>query len=323
MKYRRLGDTELKVSEIGFGAWTIGTDWWGKIDEASSQKLLEEALEVGINFFDTADVYGKGKSEELIGRLIQGRREEFVIATKFGYDFYSNVERKGHEEYPQNFTPSFIEKALEKSLERLGTDYVDLYQIHNPKMTILQDDEIFRTLAKLKDDGKIRYFGAALGPAIGWLEEGMYAMEQRGAKSIQTVYNILEQDPGREFFKMARKTGTGVLVRVPHASGLLEGKFDSSTVFAENDHRSHRKREWMLEGLRKVKQLEFLTRERTMAQVALRFVLAERTVASVLPTITSMDDLLQFAGASDVPDLTKEELARVSELYENDFYLRA
>jgi len=323
MKYRRLGDTELRVSEVGFGAWTIGTDWWGRIDEQMGVRLLEKAVELGINFFDTADVYGKGRSEELIGRVIKGEREHFVIATKFGYDFYSDVERKEHQEYPQNFTPSSIRRSLEESLERLGTDYVDLYQLHNPKMAVLQDDEVFRTLAELRDEGKVRYFGAALGPAIGWLDEGVYSMERRGAKSLQTVYNVLEQEPGREFFKAARKTGSGILVRVPHASGLLDGKFDSTTVFAKNDHRSHRKREWMLEGLKKVEQLRFLTQERTMAQAALRFVLAEPSVASVLPTITSMDDLLEFAGASDVPELTDEELARVNELYENDFYLKA
>jgi len=321
MRYRRLGDTELRVSEIGFGAWTIGTDWWGKVDDAAGVKLLEKAVELGINFFDTADVYGKGRSEEAIGRLIRGRRDEFVIATKFGYDFYTPFERKGHEEYPQNFSPSFVEKAVEKSLERLRTDWIDLYQLHNPKMSALQDDRIFEKLAQLQEEGKIRYFGVALGPAIGWAEEGVYAMEHRWAKSLQTVYNVLEQDPAREFFKVAKKTGTGILVRVPHASGLLDGKFDANTVFPSNDHRSHRKREWMIEGLKKVEKLQFLTEGRSMAQAALRFVLAEPTVASVLPTVTGLEDLIEFAGASDVQDLTEEELARVSDLYEKNFYL--
>src|SRR5215207_4337994 len=206
MRYRSLGNSGLQVSEIGFGCWTLGTTWWGERNEATAIRMLHHALDRGINFFDTGDNYGNGESERITGKGIASRRGEVVLATKFGYDFYTHSgPRTGQRELPQDFSPSFIRKALEHSLERLQTDYVDLYQLHNPRMDALQRDDTFAELDKLRDEGKIRAYGAALGPAIGGTQHGDQALAERPMQALQIIYNALEQDPGRRFFPLARE----------------------------------------------------------------------------------------------------------------------
>jgi aryl-alcohol dehydrogenase-like predicted oxidoreductase len=323
MRYRKLGDTDLTLSEIGFGAWTIGSDWWGHIDDATATAMLNRAFDLGITYFDTADQYGQGRSERLIGQAFKGRRDQIVIGGKFGYDFYNNALPEGHTEIPQNFEPGFIRFALEQSLSRLGTDYLDLWLVHNARMNAVDDDAIWETLADLQREGKLRAYGVALGPAIGWQDEGLRAMQARPIKSMQIIYNMVEQDPGRAFFPVADERGVGLLVRVPHSSGLLEGKFTLETTFDASDHRSFRKREWLVDGLKKLEQLKFLTdgRDATLGQIALRYCLAQPTVSTVLPNLYDMDQLEEFAAASDVPDLTPEEVARVDALYDANFGL--
>ena len=191
MKYRTLPRTELNISEVSFGLWTVATDWWGKISDADKAALLENALEKGINFFDTADTYGEGFGEEILAKVLGHRRQEFMIATKFGYDFYDkSIPRIGHEPRPQKFDREFVTFACEQSLRRLQTDYIDLYQIHNPKLSHLEMDELFETLEQLQSDGKIRYFGSALGPDIGWFEEGEASMRERHVDSLQIIYRM-------------------------------------------------------------------------------------------------------------------------------------
>jgi aryl-alcohol dehydrogenase-like predicted oxidoreductase len=324
MRYRPLGNSGLVVSEIGFGCWTIGTTWWGERDEATARRLLHRALDLGITFFDTADTYGNGESERIVGQALAGYRDRVVLATKFGYDFYTHRgPRTGQRELPQDWSPAFIRKALEHSLRRLQTDYVDLYQLHNPRLDALRRDDTFAELERLRDEGKIRAYGAALGPAIQGTEHGDQALRERPMAAMQIIYNLLEQDPGRRFFPIAREKSVGLLVRVPHSSGLLEGKYTPETTFPPTDHRSHRPREWLLDGLKKLERLRFLTegQQRTIGQVALRFVLAEPSVASALPNIYDEEQLVEFAAASDTPDLTPEELARIADLYAHNFYL--
>ncbi|MGI0082844.1 MAG: aldo/keto reductase, partial [Nitrosopumilaceae archaeon] len=245
MKYRALGKSGIKVSEIGFGAWTIALDWWGKkIEDDEAKHLLKKAYDLGINFFETADMYGKGKSEKLIGEVFKGMRDEVVISTKYGYDFES-AEQVGHKELPQKFDPVFTDHALKNSLERLQTDYIDVYGLHNPKMYHIKDDTIFQTLDKKIEEEKIKTYQAALGPAIGWLEEGLEAMNRKNVSAVQTVYNILEQTPGNELISNGEKKNVGILVRVPDASGILTGKVKADTKIDEKDHRSVRKGEWI------------------------------------------------------------------------------
>jgi aryl-alcohol dehydrogenase-like predicted oxidoreductase len=323
MKYRNLGGTEIRVSEVGFGVWTVSTGWWGEVDEARSVALLREAFERGINYFDTADTYGSGLGETLLADAFGGMRDEVVISTKIGYDFYNHTARRGQQERPQVWSEEFIRFALEQSLKRLRTDYIDFLQLHNTKMDTVENDRLFELMEGFKREGKTRAYGVALGPKIGWLGEGVRAMRERNIDGLQMIYNLLEQDPGRGLIEAAKGTGTSLIVRVPHSSGMLEGKYDENTTFAKNDHRRHRPKEWLLDGLKKVDQLAFLTEsgERTLGQAALKFVLATPEIASTLPNIYDEEQLEEFAAAPDTPDLTPEELSRVEELYENNFGL--
>jgi aryl-alcohol dehydrogenase-like predicted oxidoreductase len=324
MQYRRLGSTDLTVSTVGFGVWTVGSTWWGITDEDFGVDLLRRAYDLGITFFDNGDSYGDGRAEQIQARALKDVRDKIVVATKFGYDFYSAVEdpdRPGHRERPQDFSPAFVRRALEESLRRLETDYIDLYQLHNPRMGAIESDELFDTLDALQREGKVRHYGVALGPAIGWEEEGLAALRTREIAELQTIYNLFEQDPGRAFFPVARERGAGVVVRVPHSSGLLEGKYTADTTFSPDDHRSHRPREWLIEGLEKLKAIEFLTEGtgRTIGQAALQFILSEPGVASTLPNIYNAEQLDEFAAAPDTPPLSEDELARLRDLYERNF----
>jgi len=323
MRYRRLGNTDIEVSEVGFGVWTLSTGWWGEVDDKQSVRLLKRAYEEGINYFDTADTYGSGKGETLLADAFGHMRDEVVISTKIGYDFYNYTKRRGQQERPQDWSEDFVRFALEQSLKRLTTDYVDFLQLHNTKMDAIENDALFSLMEEFKKEGKIRAYGVALGPKIGWLEEGVKAMKERDLVGVQMIYNLLEQDPGRGLIEAARQTGTSLLVRVPHSSGMLEGKYTKETTFAKNDHRRHRPKKWLLEGLRKVEQLGFLSAfgERTLGQAALKFVLASPEVASTLPNIYDEEQLKEFAAAPETPDLSQEELTRIEELYDNNFGL--
>jgi aryl-alcohol dehydrogenase-like predicted oxidoreductase len=323
MRHRNLGDTDIAVSEVGFGVWTVSTGWWGEVDDERSVRLLREAYERGINYFDTADTYGSGKGETLLADAFGHMREDVVISTKIGYDFYNHTARRGQQERPQDWSEEFIRFALEHSLRRLGTEYVDFLQLHNTKMDAVDNDELFALMEELEEEGKIRAYGVALGPKIGWLDEGVKTMRERRIEGVQMIYNLLEQDPGRALIEAARETDTSLVVRVPHSSGMLEGHYDKNTTFAKNDHRRHRPKEWLTTGLKKVEQLSFLTEsgERTLGQAALKFVLAPPEIASTLPNIYSEEQIEEFAAAPDTPDLTPDELSRIAELYETNFGL--
>lgn len=323
MKYRRLGETELDVSEVGFGVWTVATTWWGKIEERDGLALLRRAFDLGVTLFDTADAYSDGYGEEILSKALGNRRHDVVVATKFGYDIYSPFEREGHQERPQKWTPEFVRYACEQSLSRLGTDYIDLYQLHNPKFDALESDELFETLDELVKEGKVREYGFAIGPDLGWFEEGEASMRQRRARIVQIIYNILEQDPAIRFFPIAREEKTGLMSRVPHASGILDGTITQDTVFDESDHRSHRNREWVPEALKKLERLDFMTEalSSTIGQIAIKFALAGPMVATVLPNITNLPQLEEFAAAPESEEIPEELLARARELYDANFDL--
>jgi aryl-alcohol dehydrogenase-like predicted oxidoreductase len=322
MRYRQL-TPEIQVSEVGFGNWTVTTGWWGDYTETEAVELHRAAFDAGITFFDTADAYREGYAEEVLGRALAGVRDEIVIATKFGYDISdeSTAGRRGQQERAKDFSIAKVRAALDASLSRLGVEHIDLWQLHNPRMAHIDDDSLFELLDDLQAAGKIRAYGVALGPKIGWLEEGIHAMRRRRVPAMQMIYNVIEQDPGRELLATARETGTRMVVRVPHSSGMLEGNLTVDTVFPKHDHRRHRPRSWLVEGLQKVATLDFLTSDagRTLGQAALRWVLADEQVATTLPNIYGREQIAEFAGASNVADLTAEELARVAALYDDNF----
>ena len=322
MRTRRFGDTELEASEIGFGTWALGSTWWGDVSESSGERLIKQALDLGITFFETGDAYGQGANEELVGRVLAAHRDEIQLSTKFGYVLDSDRQQHSEGERPQRWDGAFVREALEGSLRRLGTDRVELYQLHNPRMDAIDTDDCFATLEDLRSEGKIRQYGVALGTAIGWREEGLEAIRSRGIASVQTVYNLLEQDPGRDLMAAAAEHGVGVMARVPTSSGLLDDNLTPDTTFGPGDHRRHRPREWLVEGLQKIDRIRFLCGPesgRTMAQAALRYILAQPQMTVVIPTITNEAELREYAGATDVPDLNAVELARVGELYERNF----
>jgi len=322
MKFRKLPRTDLVLSEVGFGVWTVATNWWGKIEDADKAALLENAVEEGINFFDTADTYGDGFGEEVLATVLGHKRNDIVIATKFGYDIYDPTPRDGHKERAQKFDKEFVKYACEQSLRRLGTDYIDLYQAHNIKLADLERDELFETLEQLQFEGKIRHYGVALGPDIGWVEEGEYTLTQRQVASAQVIYSIMEQDPAKHFMTLAEENEVGLLSRVPHASNTLTGEFDDGLpTFDADDHRAHRKNEWLEEAMKKVARVRFLVQEdtRTMAQSAIQFVLKQPSIISVLPNFTNLSELKEYTSALETPEISDDEQAKLDELWEHGF----
>jgi aryl-alcohol dehydrogenase-like predicted oxidoreductase len=285
--------------------------------------MLRAAHDLGITLYDAADTYGNGRSEEQLAAAFSDRRERVVYATKFGYDFStSGQERRGQSELPQDFSPAFVRRALEDSLRRLRTEYVDIYQMHNARMAQIEDNALWELLESFKREGKIRMYGIALGPAIGWLYEGVDAVRERNVASLQIIWNMLEQYPGNEQIRAAYDSGadTGYMIRVPHSSGLLEGHYTTETTFPANDHRRHRPREWLLNGVEKVAQLRFLERpDRTLGQAAIAWLLDEPRVMTVLPNIYDREQLVEFAKAPEAPALEPAELARIESLYRSNF----
>jgi aryl-alcohol dehydrogenase-like predicted oxidoreductase len=324
MRFRTYKNTQLTVSEVGFGLWTISTGWWGNFTEGEAIALMHKAFDLGITLFDAADTYGNGLSEELIAKAFPNRRDEIVIATKVGYDFvhYGEARGRGQREIPQDFSPEAITRATDAALKRLKTDRIDLLQLHNIRMEQIYDDALWKTLEELKAEGKVRYYGIALGPAIGWLYEGVNCIRERDFTSVQHIYNMLEQHPGRAFREAAIEAGkdTMFLIRVTHSSGMLEGNYTAETKFPPMDHRSHRPRSWLLNGIKKVEQLRFLENsERTLGQAALQWLLADDRVASTLPNVYNEEQLVEFAKAPDTSPLTSDDMAKIDELYSKNF----
>lgn len=361
MRYRNLHGTDLQVSELGFGTWTLTTGWWGNYTDEEARRLIGAALDRGVNYIDTADAYGNGRGETVLAPIL-AERKDVIVGTKFGYDFYNNpVRPRGQRELPQDMSPTFIRFALEQSLKRLGTDHIAIYQPHNPRVDVLMTDEHWETLARLREEGKILAYGPSLGPAIGWRDEGIYAnaVRQAPARPIvtQMIYNVLEQDPGREFILAAERgtsyagvpeameakaskrlcapsnafepsfrawksdPGPQFLIRVTHSSGMLEGKYTPETTFDESDHRSHRPRSWLIEGLQKVDALKPLceTRGVTISELALLWLYAQPSVLSALPNIYDEAQLAEFTAASAHAPLDDAEMETIHAMYERNF----
>ena len=332
MLHRTIAGTDLAISELAFGNFIYGSFMWGKTaaDEPEGIRLQNLAFDLGVNFFDTADAYDNGRAEKMMVETLRyAGRDQIVLSTKFGYDFYSDPgapavpgQPPSHRERQQDFSPAFLQKALEESLRRLQTDYIDLWQAHNlkrPQMT----PELYTTLEKLKQSGKIRHWGIALGPAIGWREEGVMALEQwPGGATVQTVFNMLEQHPGRELCEIARRLGRGgILVRVPHSSGILQDIYEPNQKF--DDHRKFRDRNWLIYGLQKIERLRHIQRAHqcTMGQLAIKWLLTWPACVSVQPNLTTAAELREFAAACTGDHLTAAEMREIQDLVESDFGL--
>jgi aryl-alcohol dehydrogenase-like predicted oxidoreductase len=316
MHYRTLHGTPLTLSAVGFGVWTVGTTWWGVTDRAEGVRLLRLAFDLGITFFDTGNTYADGAAETILADALEGHRSDVVIATKFGYDL-SVAPRPNQQERPHDWSPEHMRRSLEDSLRRLRTDYIDYYQLHNPRVDAIHRDDLIDALETARRDGLIRAYGVALGPAfdLRQADEGIAAV--RRGMPAQIIYNILEQELGEAIFPVARECGVGTLARVPHASGLLDGTATRATEFPPGDHRRWRidtpeKRALWEEGLRRSERLAFLARDgRTLGQAAIQFILHEPSMAAVIPNIYDEAGLREFAAACEATPLTDAEVQAV------------
>lgn len=320
MQYRTLGRTGLKVSEVGFGAWAIGGPsqlgaleiGWGETDDRQSLRAIQGALESGVTFFDTADVYGAGHSEELLGRALKGLRDQVVVASKVGIRVGSDGA------VGRDFSKDYILKGIDASLARLNMDHLDLYQLHTGLDMASYTDESFEALQMLVDAGKIRFYGVSVGP----VSHGPEVIRRwPGLASIQVVYNMIAREPEAELLPLAQERGVGVIARVPLASGFLTGKFRRDVTFPANDHRSHR---YPPERARKVVdavgKLGFLTRQgkKTLAQAALQYCLSHPALSAVIPGAKTAEQARDNAAASDAALLTPDELEQIRQILPQD-----
>jgi len=298
---------------VGFGAWGIGGSQFGNsygpTDDKTSVAAVQKAVELGCNFFDTADAYGHGHSEELLGQALRGQRDKVFIATKVGGDFYHGAPR-------MNFSPDYIEFALGKSCERLQTDYIDLYQLHNPPVQLVKNGILFRALEVLKEKGRIHHFGISIHDP----QEGLLAMKTGPPETIQVVFNILRQDAKLQLFQSAKDSGVGIIAREPLANGFLTGRHTAEDEFPRGDIRNGFPQDYILNLVLAAEQLRFLeTKSRSLAQSALRFVLDQKEVSTVIPGAKSPQQVEENLSASTVTPLTGEELMRIRILREQGF----
>lgn len=320
MKYRELGKTGLKVSEVSFGTWAIGGSW-GKVNDEDSINALQRAIDAGVNFFDTADVYGDGHSEELLAKVTKGKEDQIHIATKFC--------RAGDIHDPKTYSEESVRKYVEGSLKRLNREAIDLYQIHCPPLEILKQGEVFEVLDKLQQEGKIRHYGVS----VESVEEGLFSMTNPNVKALQVIFNIFRQKPLEELLPTAKEKGVGLLVRLPLASGLLTGKFSESTSFAEDDHRNYNQNGEQFNvgetfaglefnrGVELSRQLQWIAEGRgNMARAAIRWILDQDEISCVIPGFKNVRQVEDNLAALEVPSFTEEEIKKLSDFYQTEVH---
>ncbi|MDG5787471.1 aldo/keto reductase [Evansella sp. AB-P1] len=320
MKYRQLGNTELKVSELSFGTWAIGGSW-GQTDDQESLRALERAMDAGVNFFDTADVYGGGHSESLLAKATKGKEDDIHIATKFC--------RAGDIFDPKTYSEESVRAYCENSLKHLNRERIDLYQIHCPPLEILQDGQVFGVLDKLQQEGKIRHYGVS----VETVEEGLLCLENPNVKALQVIFNIFRQKPLEKLFPLAKEKGVGILCRVPLASGLLTGKFTTNASFEEGDHRNFNRDGAQFnvgetfagiefnKGVELSEKLRWIAEGRgNMTRAALRWILDQEAVTAAIPGFKTVKQVEDNLAATEVPSFTTEELKRLEDFYKKEVH---
>jgi aryl-alcohol dehydrogenase-like predicted oxidoreductase len=314
MRTRRLGKTGWDVSEIGFGAWAIGGSW-GETDDEESLAAMHAAVDAGVTFFDTADVYGDGRSERLIARLLHERDEQLVVATKFLRREPLEVERLTYEN---------LRRWLERSRENLGVDQVDLVQLHCPPWEAYYEPSVFEACDRLVEEGVVRAYGVS----VEKVEEALKAIAYPGVATVQIIFNVFRRRPAELLFEQAQKRDIGIIVRVPLASGLLTGKFSRDSTFSADDHRAFNRHGEQFDagetfsgidyetGLDAVEALRPLVPEgTTMAQLALRWILDFDAVSTVIPGAKTPEQARANAAASDLPPLSAETHEATAAIY--------
>jgi aryl-alcohol dehydrogenase-like predicted oxidoreductase len=318
MKYRELGNTGLHVSEVSFGTWAIGGSW-GNTNDDEALKGLDKAIGEGVNFFDTADVYGDGHAEQLLAKATKGKEDDIYIATKFC--------RAGDIHDLETYSEARVRAYCEASLKRLERERIDLYQIHCPPLSVLKDGRVFEVLDKLQAEGKIRHYGVS----VETVEEGLFCLGVPGVKALQVILNLFRQKPLTELLPKAQEAGVGILVRLPLASGLLTGKFKPDTTFDADDHRSFNANGEQFnvgetfaglpftKGVELAAQLGWIAEGRgDMARAAMRWILDQPQVTCVIPGFRNVRQVEDNLGAIDVPSFSEEELKRLAHFYQNE-----
>ena len=311
MRQRKLGNTGLNVSEFGMGTWELGGREWGDIAEAEAVTLLRYAFDNGVTYYDTADQYGGGRAERLLGEAFSEHRDAVLIATKLGFELDSDGWISHGWKHPAfNVSRAYIREAVEGSLSRLRRDVIDMYQFHAPPPAAAWD-EAFGTMEELKAEGKIRFYGLCLGSEA----DALKAMAETGISSLMLTYNMLTQEMADPVMRTAHENGIAVVVRQPLSSGVLSGNFTPDTVFAENDYRKTWPREKLLADLARVEEIKALVADdaRTLPQAALQFILSHPAVCSVVPgmmTLAQVDDGVAASGATPLSDAVLQQLRR-------------
>ena len=317
MNYRRLGKTGLKVAEISLGTWQVGGKWGDDFNHALADKILHTAIDLGINFIDTADVYGDGESEKAVGRVVRTRSEKVFVATKCG--------RKLDPHVNEAYQPGILRRFVEASLRNMQLERLDLIQLHCPPTEVYYRPEIFELFDKLKQEGKIQN----LGVSVEKVEEALKAIEYPNVTTVQIIYNMFRQRPSELFFREAVRRDVGIIVRVPLASGLLTGKFSRSSRFSEGDHRHFNRNGKAFDrgetfsgidygiGLQAVEELKKLfPNHANLAPVALKWILMRDEISCIIPGASKPEQVISNISAPEMPAFTPELLDEIEKIYQ-------
>ncbi len=316
MNYRKLGKTGFEVSEISLGTWQVGGVWGDDFSHSNAEKILNSAVDAGINFIDTADVYGDGESEKAVGRFVKSRSERIFVATKCGRQLNPHVN--------EAYQPAVLRKFVENSLKNMGLETLDLIQLHCPPTEVYYRPEIFELFDRLKEEGKI----LNLGISVEKVEEALKGIEFDNVTTVQIIFNTFRQRPAELFFEQAKKRNIGVIVRVPLASGLLTGKFSKQSTFTTGDHRNFNRNGEMFDkgetfsgidyetGLAAVEELKALfPNETNLAPIALKWILQHDAVSTIIPGASRPEQVLSNVASLDFPDLSAEQIAEMNAIY--------
>ena len=317
MQYRTLGKTGFKISEISLGTWQVGGKWGDDFNHETADQILNAAVDSGINFIDTADVYGNGESEKAVGKFVKSRSERIYVATKCG--------RQLNPHTSEAYQPEVLRKFVENSLKNMGLETLDLIQLHCPPTEVYYRPEIFELFDRLKDEGKI----LNLGISVEKVEEALKGIEYENVTSVQIIFNIFRQRPAELFFDQARKKNVGIIVRVPLASGLLTGKFSSNSTFTEGDHRNFNRNGEQFDkgetfsgidyetGLKAVNELKTtFPNSNHLTLVALRWILQHEAVSTIIPGASKPEQVSANVDALNYPDLSEEQLFNINAVYD-------
>jgi aryl-alcohol dehydrogenase-like predicted oxidoreductase len=317
MKYRKLGKTNFEISEISLGTWQVGGKWGSPFNDKNADELINTAIDNGVNFIDTADVYENGLSESAVGRVIRSRSERIYVATKCG--------RQINPHSNDGYKPKVLQQFVEDSLRRTGLETLDLIQLHCPPGQVYYRPEIFELFDRLKDQGKI----LNLGVSVEKVEEGLKAIEYLNVTSVQIIFNLFRQRPAALFFNEAKKKNIGIIARVPLASGLLTGLFDAKTTFTTQDHRNFNRNGEAFDkgetfsgidyelGLKAVQALKLLfPNETNLAPIALQWILSHNQVSCIIPGASKQSHVLSNVSVYNLPELTPDKITAMNYIYE-------